>query len=46
MGWIKKAIGSPSQAKRGLADMQESVRRPKKDEVGAKRQQKNAKGSK
>lgn len=43
MGWIKKAIGSPSQARKVLADSKQDTRRPK-DEVAQKRQQKNGGG--
>jgi hypothetical protein len=41
MGWIRKAIGPPKQASKVLADAREDVKRPAKDEVAAKRQQKN-----
>lgn len=44
MGWLKKAIGSPGQARRVVEDAKKDVRRPKKDEVSQQRAKKQQGG--
>lgn len=46
-GWLKKAIGSPSQARRVIAEARNDVAEDKpKNEVAAQREKNQAKGGK